>query len=89
MNLDIQKVIDATEINKDPDKKVDWVAQYIYDNDIMFAATVRDKYAFVSMCKFNLDFTQIGMVKKKFEEAGFIVETRDNGWSLLITWIDE
>lgn len=42
MILDLQRVIDATDINKDPFKKVEWVAQYIYDNDVMFAAKVRD-----------------------------------------------
>lgn len=85
MILDIQKVIDATEINKDPYKQVEWVAQYIYDNDLMFAATVRDSCATVNMCKFNLDFTQIMMVKDIFEKSGFVVESTENGWTLNIS----
>ena len=85
MILDLQKVIAATEINKDPYKKVEWVAQYIYDNDVMFMAITRNSCAIVNMYKFAIDFTQIMMVKDIFEKSGFVVESADNGWTLKIS----
>ena len=89
MILDLQKVIDATDINKDPDKKVEWVAQYIYDNDVMFGAITRNSCAIVNMCKFAIDFFQIQMVADIFKKSGFIVERENNGWTLVIRWCEE